>query len=150
MNEQELLQENEKLKAQLKRAKAKLQPKETFVLQNLDQFGRLLEELKAFQEDGKSRYFFTRKAKGSNKDEEVFKTNVFVKDLLEVKARANVQEAKVNARISMDAHSLIAFLSKGRVKRPRKQAKPSKPKEKPAPKAKAKPPEWRNGPTFGD
>lgn len=131
-NEEKLLEENKKLKAQLKRAKAKLQPKESFVLQNLDQFGRLLEEIKGFQEDGKTRYFFTRKAKGSDKDEEVFKTNVFVQDLLEVKARANVEEDQVNSRISMDQHSLITFLSKGRVKRPRKQEdKTSKPKATP-------------------
>ena len=126
MKKADLLAENEKLKAQLKRANAKLNPQKSYVQENRVQFDRLRKDLMGFKnEDGKSRYFFSRKAKGSNKKEEVFKTNLFVSDLLELKARTSskIEDSQVNSRISMDTHALIAYLSKGRVKRPRKTGK---------------------------
>lgn len=146
-----------------KKLRAKLNPKESFACKNKDKFDDLIKTLKGFKEGKKRRYFFTRKA-GT---EEVFKTNVFVRDLIEHKARGNVDASQVNSRISMDIHALIASLSKGRIERPRKEKSEEKPapKAKPKAKAKAKPkespvdafeatakpekPEWRNKPFQG-
>lgn len=116
----------EKQNRRLKKQKEKLYPNESFPCKNKDKFDDLIKTLKGFKENGKSRYFFTRKARNGEgaeeaDTEEVFKTNVFVRDLIEYKARLNVKDDFVNSRISMDIHSLIASLSKGRIERPRKE-----------------------------
>ena len=142
MSDLDLAKEVEKLKAQNKKLKEKLKPKESYVLKHEKLFAEIWEVLQKFpSDDGKLKYFFTRKPKEKKEEEEeVFKLNLFVKHLLEYKVRTNkkVPADKVNTRISMDVAALIISLKEGRVKRPRKAGKgiDTKPTKKPATKAK--------------
>jgi len=172
--DQTIEQQDQTIKTQKtrnKKLRAKLNPKESFVCKNKERFADLIKLLKCFKEGEKSRYFFTRKTRKDEGTEEVFKTNVFVRDLIEYKARSNVKDDFVNSRISMDIHSLITCLSKGRIERKGKEKSEGKPAPKAKPKAKAKakpepkakesptdaseatakpePPEWRNKPFQG-
>lgn len=145
MSDLDLAKEVEKLKAQNKKLKEKLKPKESYVLKHEKLFAEIWEVLQKFPtDDGKLKYFFTRKPKEKkDAEEEVFKLNLFVKHLIEYKVRTNkkVPVDKVNTRISMDVAALIISLKEGRVKRPRKAGKgiDTKPTKKPATKAKEKP-----------
>ena len=116
MSEKELIQ---KLLEENKKLKAKLKPKKSYVLENRDQFETLIQDLQKFKNGKSLRYFFERKNQKGDGVELVFKLNTLVTDLIEFKARANVDDDKVNSRISMDKGSLIKVLSEGRVKRPR-------------------------------
>ena len=120
MSEKELI---EKLLAENRKLKAKLKPKKSYVLENAEQFESLIGVLKEFSSGDSERYFFERKTQKGDGDEVVFKLNLLVADLIEFKARANVEEDQVNARISMDKGALIRFLQQGRIQRPRKPAK---------------------------
>ena len=119
MSEKELI---EKLLAENRKLKAKLKPKKSYVLENAEQFESLIGVLKEFSSGDGERYFFERKTQKGDDDEVVFKLNLLVADLIEFKARANVEEDQVNARISMDRGALIRFLQQGRIQRPRKPA----------------------------
>jgi hypothetical protein len=103
-----LLEENQKLKK-------RLNSKNSFVLDNLDKFEGLIQTLQSFKSGKKDRYFYSRTKDG--KTQTAFKLNVFVKDLLEFKARQNVTEDQVSNRLSMDTSALINYLSTGRQKR---------------------------------
>lgn len=113
----------EKLLAENKKLKAKLKPKKSYVLEHAEQFESLIGVLKDFSSGESSRYFFERKTQSGEPGEVVFKLNLLVADLIEFKARANVEEDQVNARISMDKGAMIRFLKNGRIERPRKAAK---------------------------
>lgn len=121
----ENLSEVEKLRAENARLKAKDKQKkrldDSYVLKHKDQFIQLLEVLRKFKTSTGERYFHTRKARiGSTdegKEQRVFKLNLLIEDLLEFKARTNVDSKDLPVRLSMDKGALIDFLQKGRVKR---------------------------------
>lgn len=151
MSEKDLAEELERLKAENKKLKQKLKPKESYVLEQVELFDQVFNLLQEFpakenvDEDG-MKYFFVRKPRkkkdSEKKDSEelVFKLNLFVKHLMEYKVRLNkkISEDKMNTRLSMDIASLISSLQEGRVKRPRKAGKgiDTKPTKKPKTKAK--------------
>jgi hypothetical protein len=124
MTEKDLAEELERLKAENKKLKKKLKPEKSYVLENYELFDSIYHTLQQFPaNDGKGmKYFFERKArKTGEKDELVFKLNLFVKHLLEYKVRINdkIPAQKLTARISMDVGSLISSLQENRTKRPR-------------------------------
>ena len=156
MSEKDLAEELERLKAENKKLKQKLKPKESYVLEQVELFDQVFNLLQEFpakenvDEDG-MKYFFVRKPrkkKDSEKkdfeekdpEELVFKLNLFVKHLMEYKVRLNkkISEEKKKTRLSMDIASLISSLQEGRVKRPRRAGKgiDTKPTKKPKTKAK--------------
>lgn len=124
MTEKDLAEELERLKAENKKLKKKLKPEKSYVLENYELFDSIYHTLQQFPaNDGKGmKYFFERKArKTGEKNELVFKLNLFVKHLLEYKVRINdkIPAQKLTARISMDVGSLISSLQENRTKRPR-------------------------------
>jgi len=124
MTEKDLAEELERLKAENKKLKKKLKPEKSYVLENYELFDSIYHTLQQFPaNDGKGmKYFFERKARETGeKDELVFKLNLFVKHLLEYKVRINdkIPAQKLTARISMDIGSLISSLQENRTKRPR-------------------------------
>lgn len=138
------LSELEKLRAENARLKAKDKQKkrldDSYVLRHEDQFIQLLEVLQEFKTSTGERYFHTRKArKGSTdagKEQSVFKLNLLIEDLLEFKARTNVDSKDLPVRLSMDKGALIDFLQKGRVKRKDTRTRVSVKKKKPSPSKK--------------
>ena len=140
MSKKDLVEELERLKEENKKLKQKLTPQKSYVLENYQLFDSIYQTLQKFpSSDGKGmKYFFERKArKTGDKDELVFKLNLFVKHLLEYKVRINdkISPDKLNTRMSMDIGSLISALQENRVKRPRsgdgisKKKKPAKTKK---------------------
>jgi len=123
MGKDNLQKELEKLRAENKKLKSKLKPKQSYVDENMAKFKKLSDYLhknflhKNNKGEAVTRYFFTRPAKRAKDQAEIcFKLNVFVRDLIEFKAKQNDPD-NAPARISMDEGSLITFLSKGRKKR---------------------------------
>ena len=120
-SKKELEAENERLRLQVAKLKEKEKKKsQTFVSKNENLFADLIEFLKVnFKDENrqgikKSRYFFDRE-----NSKPCFKLNVFVRDLIEFRAKRN-DPHNLASRISMDEGSLITFLSKGRKKRVKK------------------------------
>lgn len=140
----ENLSEVEKLRAENARLKAKDKQKkrldDSYVLRHEDQFIQLLEVLRKFKTSTGERYFHTRKARigstDAGKEQSVFKLNLLIEDLLEFKARTNVDSKDLPVRLSMDKGALIDFLQKGRVKRKDTRTRVLIKKKKPSPSKK--------------
>jgi hypothetical protein len=109
---------------------------DSYVLKNEGQFIQLLEVLQMFKTSTGERYFHTRKArKGSTdagKEQSVFKLNLLIEDLLEFKARTNVEPKDLPVRLSMDRGALIDFLQVGRAQRKSTRTRTLTKKEKKA------------------
>jgi hypothetical protein len=113
-----------RLKQEIADLKATKDSVETFVGKNLELFDGLISCLKKIKNSkGAERYFHVRNARrgsaNAGTQQDVFKLNLLVADLIEYKARQNVSVKDLKVRISVDKGSLISFLEKGRVKRPR-------------------------------